>query len=256
MASPSVSLVAEPIFHLGPITVTNSMMLGAVGVLVLFGAFFYAAITLRQHKYNRLNVLILWGFESLLTTTEEVLGDRAAARRIAPLAITMFFLIVINNWLEVLPILNTITWHGVSLFRGLAADLNFTTALAIITMVSAQLYGIKNRGIMGNTGRYIVNPFRDPLHAFEGFLEIIAEFSRGIALSMRLFGNIFGGEVLLIVISFITSWAAPIALPFFILLELFVGAIQAYVFYMLTVVFISLGALSADEGTPTPVLAP
>jgi F-type H+-transporting ATPase subunit a len=63
---------------------------------------------------------------------------------------------------------------------------------------------------------------------------------------MRLFGNIFGGEVLLLVISYISSWAAPLSLPIFMFLELFVGAIQAYVFFMLTVVFISLGTSSVE----------
>ncbi len=241
MTSPNVTLVAEPIFHLGPFTVTNSMILGTVGVALLFWLFIYTCRHITSGRYTKLSVAILWGFETLLNTTGEILGDRKLARKLAPLAITMFFVIIVNNWLEILPILGTITWNNQPLFRGLAADLNFTAALAIITMVTAQAWAIKKHGFFGNLGRYFVNPINDPMGAFEGALEIIAEFSRLIALSMRLFGNIFGGEVLLLVIGFITSWAAPVALPVFMLLELFVGAIQAYVFFMLTVVFISLG---------------
>ena len=248
MTSPNVTLVAEPIFHLGPFTVTNSMILGTIGVALLFWLFIYTCRRITTKRYNRLSVAMLWGFETLLNTTEEILGDRKLARRLAPLAITMFFVIIINNWLEILPILGTITWNSQPLFRGLAADLNFTAALAIITMVTAQVWAIKKHGFFGNLGRYFVNPIKDPMGAFEGALEIIAEFSRLIALSMRLFGNIFGGEVLLLVISFITSWAAPVALPVFMLLELFVGAIQAYVFFMLTVVFISLGQATHGGG--------
>jgi F-type H+-transporting ATPase subunit a len=255
MTSPNVSLVAEPIFHLGPVTITNSMVLGTLGVLLLFWLFIYTALRIRERRYNRLSVAMLWGFETLLTTTEEILGDRKLARKLAPLAITMFFVIIINNWMSILPILGPVTWHGQPLFRGLAADLNFTVALAIITMVTAQVWAIRKHGFLGNLHRYFVNPFKDPMHAFEGFLEIIAEFSRLIALSMRLFGNIFGGEVLLLVIGFITSWAAPLALPVFMLLELFVGAIQAYVFFMLTVVFVSLGATSSEDGDAGEIAA-
>jgi F-type H+-transporting ATPase subunit a len=116
-----------------------------------------------------------------------------------------------------------------------------------MSMGLAQAWAIKRRGFFGNLGRYFHNPFKDPLHAFEGMLEIVAEFSRTLALSLRMFGNVFGGEVLLIVIAFLLSFAAPIALPLFYVLELFVGAVQAYVFFMLTVAFISLGIPSADD---------
>ena len=102
------------------------------------------------------------------------------------------------------------------------------------------------------------------MHAFSGFLELIAEFSRLIALAMRLFGNIFGGEVLLLVMAYISGLAAPVALVPFLLIELFVGAIQAYVFFMLTVVFVALGANHGHDDSPSevrddhnsPVLAP
>jgi F-type H+-transporting ATPase subunit a len=255
MTSPNVSLVAEPIIHLGPVTVTNSMVLGTIGVGLLLWLFLYARNRIKTKRYNRLSVAMLWGFEVLLTTTEEILGDRKLARKLAPLAITMFFVIIINNWMSILPILGPITWRGLPLFRGLAADLNFTVALAIITMVTAQVWAIRKHGFIGNLHRYFANPFKDPMHAFEGGLEIIAEFSRLIALSMRLFGNIFGGEVLLLVISFITSWAAPLALPVFMLLELFVGAIQAYVFFMLTVVFVSLGVTNSEDDNDGEMVA-
>jgi F-type H+-transporting ATPase subunit a len=170
---------------------------------------------------------------------------------LAPLAISMFLIILVNNWFELLPFVGPVTYQGQPLFRGLAADLNFTAALAIITMVTAQIWAVRNMGFFGNLGRYFGNPFKDPMHVFEGFLELVAEFSRLIALAMRLFGNIFGGEVLLVVMLFITSYAAPLSLPPFMLLELFVGAVQAYVFFMLTVVFVSLGSAHSPDHSPS-----
>jgi F-type H+-transporting ATPase subunit a len=243
-AGPPVSVGAEALFDIGPIHISNSMLLGWVGWIVTFWLLIRTVRNIRAKKYDRISIAVLWVYEYLLDTATEVLGDRERAKKLAPLAITMFFFIVINNWLEILPILGPITYHGLPLFRGLAADLNFTFALAVVTFVTAQLWAVRDRGFFGNLGRYFANPFKSPMHAFEGSLELVAEVSRFIALSMRLFGNIFGGEVLLAVMGFITSYASPITLPPFMLFELFIGLIQAYIFFMLTVVFVSLGTVS------------
>jgi F-type H+-transporting ATPase subunit a len=248
-AGPTVSLPAETITTIAGFPIRNSMVLGSIGVIILFSLLFHTRNRVIKGQHTRVSLAVYMIYEWLVNTTEEVLGngDRATARKIAPLAVTLFLLIIINNWLELLPIVGPVKWHGEALFRGLAADLNFTFALAIITMVTAQLWAIRTLGFRGNLGRYFGNPFKDPLHVFVGFLELIAEFSRLIALSMRLFGNIFGGEVLLAVIAYISGIGAPIALPLFMGLELFVGAIQAYIFFMLTVAFIAIGVNAAES---------
>lgn len=256
-ASPVVSLPAERLFVWGPVVFTNSMLLGLIGTATLFWLLLYTKAKIKSGRHSRLSVGILWIYEILMRTTEEVSGSRAAARRIAPLAITLFLFIVVNNWLEILPFVGPVKFHGEPLFRGLASDMNFTFALAFITMITAQIWAIRHHGFRGNLGRYFANPLTHPMKSFEGLLDLVAEFSRLIALSMRLFGNIFGGEVLLVVIAFITSWLAPLALPVFMALELFVGAIQAYIFFMLTIVFVSLGTdAGSHEPAPEPVLSP
>jgi F-type H+-transporting ATPase subunit a len=254
-----ISVKAETITNIGGFNVTNSMILGAIGWTLAFWILFHAARNIKAKKYDHLSLAVLWIYEYLLDTAIDALGDRKRGLRLAPLAITMFFFIFINNTLEVLPIIGPITWNGVPLFRGVAADLNFTFALAVITFTTAGVWAIRDRGFFGNLGRYFANPFRNPMHAFEGFLELVAEFSRFIALSMRLFGNIFGGEVLLLVMAYITSYASVVALPPFMLFELFIGLIQAYIFFMLTVVFVSLGTVGhnavASEETNSIELA-
>ena len=246
-ASPHISVAPEVLFHLGPLPVTNSMLLGLVGYGLLLTVFGLGVRAIRRGSRSRFVTAVDWVFEMLLGTVEKVIGDKERARKIAPLAITLFLAILLNNWLGLLPIVGPITYNGEPLFRGLAADLNTTLALAIISMVAVQVWAIKTHGFFKNAARYWRNPLKDPLGAFEGFLELIAEFSRLIALCMRLFGNVLGGEILLAVISFITSFGAPIVLPVFMVLELFVGAVQAYVFFMLTIVFISLGSMSHAE---------
>jgi F-type H+-transporting ATPase subunit a len=251
-AQPQVSIVAEHIFNIGPISVTNSMLLGVIGSALTFWLLIYTVRRVKSRRYNRLSIAVLWAYEYLLDTAEEVMGSRKLALKLAPLAIAMFFFILINNEIDILPFVGPLTYHGVPLFRGLAADLNFTAALAVITMVTAQIWAIRYHGFFGNLGRYFVNPFKNPIGTFEGFLELLAEFSRLIALALRLFGNIFGGEVLLVVMGFITVWASPLTLPPFMLLELFIGLIQAYVFFMLTCVFVSLGTMSHHAPASSP----
>lgn len=244
---PTVSVAPETVFHVGGWAVTNSQMLGIVGIIILLVVLFAAKSQVKRGKRGRFVHAVMWMFESLYDTTVEVIGDRATAMKILPLAVTLMFFFLINNWLGILPFVGeSVTYHHVALFRGAAADMNTTFALALISMGTAQAWAIKRHGFFGNIRRYLVSPFKDPLHSFEGALEIVAEFSRTLALSLRIFGNVFGGEVLLAVIGFLSSWAAPVALPLFYVLELFVGAVQAYVFFMLTIAFISLGLPQAD----------
>ncbi|HKU18080.1 MAG TPA: F0F1 ATP synthase subunit A [Candidatus Saccharimonadales bacterium] len=244
---PKVSVAPETLFHLGPLPVTNSQMLGVVGTTLLLVILFSTVRALKRGSRSKLMHAVLWMFESLYDTTVEVIGDKAVARKVLPLAVTLLFFFLLNNWLGVFPFVGSITYHGTPLFRGAAADMNMTFALAIISMTTAQAWAIKKHGFFGNVRRYLVSPFKDPLHSFEGALEIVAEFSRTLALSLRIFGNVFGGEVLLAVIAYLSSYAAAISLPLFYCLELFVGAVQAYVFFMLTVAFISLGLPNGED---------
>ncbi len=247
-SSPHISLIAEEVFKVGGFSVTNSLILGAVGFIIVVWILVHASRTVRLgRKPNFLDRLIIWAFEGLYGTVESIIPDKKLARRIAPLPITLFFFIIVQYWLGILPIVGSITIGDVPVFRPLPADLNTTFALAIVTMVAAQIYAVKVHGFFGNAGRYFRNPFRDPAGSFEGILELIAEFSRLVGLSLRLFGNVFAGEVLLIMIAFLTVYAAPIALPPFYIFELFIGGIQAYIFFMLTTVFISLGLVSHDS---------
>ncbi|MBH1956411.1 F0F1 ATP synthase subunit A [Candidatus Saccharibacteria bacterium] len=235
-----ISLAAEPVFHIGSFAVTNSLILGIFGVVILLAIMFYVAGKVKRGKYNRFVGLVQWTFEGFLKSAEDIIGDKVLARKIFPIAMTIFFTVLITYWASILPGVGSLTWNGVPLFRGLPADLNFTFALAIITIVASQVYAIQRHGFFGNIGRYVKNPIKDPIGAFEGVLELIGEFSRLVALSLRLFGNAFAGEVLLLVIAVLTSYAASVVLPFFMVFELFIGFIQAYVFFVLTLIFTSL----------------
>ncbi len=249
-----ISIAAEPVFYIGSFPVTNGLLTGVVGSLLAVWILWFVANRVRRGKYNRFVGLVQWVFEGLLKQIDDVIPDKKLARKITPLAITIFFVVLINYWLSVLPGLDSIKWNDVPLIRSVTADLNFTLGLAVITIVTVQIYAVKYLGSMGNAKRYLKNPFKDPIGAFEGFLELIGEFSRGTALALRLFGNAFAGEVLLIIIAVLTSYFATVVLPFFMVFELFIGFIQAYVFFILTLIFTALAV--SHHGPETPAHSP
>mgnify|MGYP003601125736 CR=1 FL=1 len=241
-----ISVKPTTLFEIAGFPVTNAMLLGMFGMAFLIGWLLYVAHKVRHDrdgvgKKGFFTRLALWCFEGLRRTIYDVIPSKKIARQVTPFAVTIFFIVAIQYYTGVLPFAGeAILLNGHGVFRSQAADLNFTVALAIITIVAVQVWAVSVLGNKGNLGRYLVNPIKDPIGSFSGLLEIVAEFSRLIALAMRLFGNVFAGEVLLIVVAYLTQYASVVALPFFYIFELFIGGIQAYVFFMLATVFIGL----------------
>ncbi len=184
--------------------------------------------------------------EEMLSIMDSVLGTRALSEKYLPLVATIFLFIVTSNWLGLLPVVGTVgvrDGHGlIPLFRSPAADLNFTIVLAIISVFAVQILGVTALGFWRHFNKYFT--LKNPLLSFAGILEFIAEFVKIISFSFRLFGNVFAGEVLLIIIGFLVPYVLP--LPF-LFLEVFVGFIQALIFSMLTLVFIAMA--TSEEQT-------
>jgi F-type H+-transporting ATPase subunit a len=124
-------------------------------------------------------------------------------------------------------------------FRSMNTDLNSPLSFAIISVIFIEFWGITGLGLFKYGGKFI--NFSSPIAFFVGFLEMITEFARIISFTFRLFGNMLAGEILLLVMTFLIPFI--IALPFYAL-EAFVGMIQAFVFFMLTIAF---GALAVAE---------
>jgi F-type H+-transporting ATPase subunit a len=115
-------------------------------------------------------------------------------------------------------------------------------AIALVSVLGTQIFGIATIGFFKHASKYL--NFHNPILFFVGLLELVSEVSRVISFSFRLFGNVFAGEVLLIVVSALVPYLAP--LPF-LLLEVFVGFVQALVFSLLTLVFLSIATVEHAE---------
>lgn len=243
-----ISLASETLFTVAGFNVTNAMVTGALSLVIFLAVFLYVAFMVKRGRYNRFIGFMQWAFEGMLAQIDSVIPDKKLARKMAPLALTLFFYVLISYWMSVLPGLDAVTYNHVPVIRSIAADMNFTFAIAIIALIIVQVEAIRRHGPIGNLKRYFRNPFKDPIGSFEGFLELIGEVSRYSALSLRLFGNCFAGEVLLVIIAILTSYFSVIALPLFMAFELFIGLVQAYVFFVLTIIFTSL-AIDTHGGT-------
>lgn len=195
---------------------------------------------------NIFEVAIEW----VLGLMDNVFGDREKSEKYFPLIATLFIFILVSNWFGIFPVLGSIGIHEavdghekfVPLFRSSASDINFTIALAIISVVLIQILGIAAIGLGRYSGRFFT--LKSPIASAMGILEIISEFAKMISFSFRLFGNIFAGEVLLIIIGYLVPYFAPIP---FLMLEIFVGFVQALVFAMLTTVFIGIATTEHSE---------
>jgi F-type H+-transporting ATPase subunit a len=257
-----ISVGSEELFRVAGFPVTNSLLTGLVSMIVLLGLFTYVVSMLKAGRYNRFVGLTQWAFEGMLGQINDIIPDKKIARMVTPLALTIFFYMMISYWMSVLPGLDSVTYNHVPVLRSIAADLNFTFAVSIIVLLTVQFHALRTHGPIGNLGRYFRNPLKDPIGAFEGLLEFIGEFSRYAALAVRMFGNCFAGEILLVIIAVLTSYFSILALPLFMVFELFIGFVQAYVFFVLTVIFTGLAVEShgshdspAHSPVPTKKLA-
>jgi F-type H+-transporting ATPase subunit a len=190
-------------------------------------------------------------------------------KSIFPWFATIFLLVLIANWTELIPGVETFglleksakgefslqqagpflikavegqdAYKLIPFVRVVSTDLNFTFALAIVAVVMVQVFGVRSQGMayfskFWNTGTVFAKPIFGVIDFGVGLLEIVSEISKVISFAFRLFGNIFAGSVLLFVIG---SLVPVFAQSIFYLLEFFVGAIQAFVFGLLAMTFMA-----------------
>jgi len=195
------------------------LMTWIVFVLIIFaGAFSSRKKALLPRPLQAMGELIVTLLYSL---TEDALGEEYT-EKYAPLVCALFLFLLVSNWLGIIPHLEEPT-----------KDLNTTLGLGIMGFAIAHYAGIKSKGFKAYVKEYFQPIF------FMMPLNLIGELAKIVSISFRLFGNIMGGSIIILVVSHLTY---NIVLPPFLyaFFGLFVGTIQAFVFTMLTVVYISV----------------
>jgi F-type H+-transporting ATPase subunit a len=245
-----VEIRAEELFAIGPLIVTNSMIGALLASIILL---------LAARWFTRRSGIVPSRGQSIIELPIEFLAGIVRGtggkrwRQFAPLILAIFLFVLTANWLSLLPGVGTIglaegpPGHQiiVPFVRAAAADLNFTLGLALISFVSFVAFGLRANGLRGYLKELLVaepaymTPLLTPIH-------LISELSRVISLSMRLFGNVFAGEVLLatmLALTTATVFILPLAFVIpgvFIGLELLFGLVQALVFALLSMTYITL----------------
>jgi F-type H+-transporting ATPase subunit a len=272
VALPEIALPAEPVFTLPALgfAVTNTLLATWLTMFLLIVGSILVTRKLEMVPGGLQN-LVEWGLGVLLGLTESVASERG--RKFFPLVSTIFIFLLISNWMGLLPGFGTVgtiheAHHGgyevqrtsvlgvninllqgqevgehhtgytvFSFLRSAATDLNTGLALAIISVLMTQVVGVQALGL-----KYFSKflSFKDLLGVVVGPLELVSELGKIISFTFRLFGNIFAGEVLLAVLASIIPYLVSVP---FMGLELFVGLMQAFVFAMLTLVFMSMATI-------------
>jgi len=249
-----ISLVPELITTIFGFPITNSLLTTLLVSVVIISVSVIFQKKLKKIPRGFQNV-IEFVLEALFDLVDSVTGDRKKTKKFFPFVATIFILVIISNWFGLIPALIpggslgvNETHNGenilVPFIRSGSADLNMTLAIALISVIMAQVMGVAMIGGKNYAGKFLVSPLKKPyfIGTFVGLLEIISEFAKVVSFSFRLFGNVFAGEVLLTVILMLVPYFAP--LPF-VFLEIFVGFVQALVFAMLTLVFFKMATEEA-----------
>jgi F-type H+-transporting ATPase subunit a len=308
--TPHIAIRAEKLTEIGPVGLTNTMITGWV-VVVLICIFMFFATRKWSLIPSGIQNFVEAAFEAFYNLVTGIAGEENG-RRFFPVVATIFFFILISNWLSLTPFFNVIGWvgheepveqqleeHGyvegiifddigpfhviplsdpgnlrvtsdknvieldeedsqekydeavadgkkvgelIPLFRGVNTDLNTPLAIAIAAFIAIEVWGIRTLGFFAY-GKKFIN-FKGPIDFFVGILELVSELVRLVSFTFRLFGNMFAGEVVILMFTFLTPLI--ITLPFYGL-EVFVGAIQAFIFSMLTLVFAVMAVSAHGE---------
>lgn len=242
----AVNLAPTIVLSLGSFNVTTTLILQILMSATIIGAFLWTISHWRKRpgKFQLFMETIL-GF--MFNQVDKVTNSRKKTELVFPLVFSLFVFILFSNVFTMLPGMGAWTIRAVDgtatpLFRSVLADYSAILVLTLITVTIAQFAFIITQGL----GKYLKQffDFSNPINFFLGLMNLIGELAKILSLSFRLFGNVFAGEVLLSIITALIPFVVP--LPFFAL-SLFSAVIQAYVFAILSTVFISANIEVKEE---------
>jgi F-type H+-transporting ATPase subunit a len=236
------ALTGEPLFEIGPVSYTNAhlTMLIVIGILATVSIL----ATRRMEEQPR-------GLQNAVEMLVQGLSDFVVsiggpgARKYLPLFGTLFLFIVFSNWLSVVPLVGQVEW-----LHSPTADYHITFAMAFVSWIAYQTEGFKHLGLgyvkrWFNFSGFKDGPFIGAIFVLVGLIELFSEIFRMLTLTLRLWGNVFGGEIMLTVMSALL-FVPGLALPF-VGLEVFIGLVQGLVFALLVLMYFVLAIESHDE---------
>lgn len=246
---PQIAVAPEVLFQVGDVAITNSMVYGWMVAIFMIGFLFVMSRKITIMGSHGFAQVVEGLTEFIYNFTVDSLGSRARARKYAPYFAAIFFFALINNWLGLLPIVgHGITYDGNPLLRPFTGDLNGTLSMALVMITLIQIFAIRESGIIGYIRHFFGGKLYNPITYLVGVFEIFTEFTRLFSLGLRLFLNVVIGEILIAIFAYLGGlFGFATAVPF-TLLEVFVGLLQAYIFVLLTVSYLSMTVAHNPSG--------
>lgn len=246
---PAVHVAPGGVLQIGGITITNSILYGWICVALFTIMLIWIARRVTVKPQGGLIQFIEIGVDFITNLVTNAFDDKKVGRRYVPYFVTLFFFILLNTWLGLLPIVGEGFKSGeLPLFRPFTGDLNGTFAMAAVTMVVVYAASIRESGgLKKYLHHFFVGSPKHPLYLAIGLLEMFTDLTRVISLSLRLFLNVAIGEMVIAVFAYLGHVLAPLtALPFTII-ELGIGALQSYIFVILSVMYLAIAVNHSQE---------
>lgn len=246
---PSVHIAPAHVLTIGGLTITNSILYGWISALVIIALFIWTARHITIKPKGGFIQIVEVGADFITNMVMGAFDDKQRARKYVPFFVTLFFFILFNNWLGLLPFVGDgLQSSHLPLFRPFTGDLNATLAIGVVTMIVVYVASIRESGgLRKYLGHFFMGSPFNPLYLLIGLLEMFTDLTRVLSLSLRLFLNIMIGEIVIAVFSFLGHIMAPLtALPF-TLLEMLVAALQAYIFTILATMYLAIVVNHASE---------
>jgi len=252
-------LEPDTIFSIAGFPISNStmMLFVVVALVATAGIVFRRRAQLIPQGFQ--NVVELF-YDAVLGVVTQIVGDARRAERIFPLIFSLIVFIGLSNILGLLPGLSSITINGANLFRTATSDFNTTFAIALVMVVFLQVVTIREWGLLAYIGKFIqvrevIQGFRQGFAAgmtavinfFIGLLDIVSELAKIVSLSLRLFGNMFAGEVLATVILGGVAFVVP---ALWMSMSLLSAVVQTMVFSFLVTAYYTLALKPETDSGP------
>ncbi|MEA3453039.1 MAG: FoF1 ATP synthase subunit a [Patescibacteria group bacterium] len=243
-------LKPDVLFNIGGFPVTNTMTLTwlIVGLIIVFGVVLRKSLQLEAK--SKLQLMMEIAIEGMIGMLDQITQNTAKSKKMLPIIGSVFLFFILTNVITLVPGFTSIMHEDAPLFRVPTTDLNMTLALAVMMIGLTQIVSMKSNGVLKHIGEYIQikkvydgfkksigEGFIAIINFAMGFLDIIGEFAKVISLSLRLFGNMFASEVLMVVMMSFSAFVAPSIL---MAQTLLVGLLQAMVFSILSAVYLNL----------------
>ncbi len=272
--SPVVHVAPAQDFTLFGAHITNSILYGWIVSVVLIVWLIWVARRVTVKPKGGVIQYVEAGVDFVTNLVEGAFDDKRVGRKYVAFFVTLFFFVLLNNWSGLIPLVGDgVQIHGHPLLRPMTGDLNATLSMGLVTMIVVYVASIREvGGFRKYIGHFFIGSPLNPLYLVIGCIEMITDITRVLSLSLRLFLNVTIGEIVIAVFAFLGGMLAPVsalspvtALPF-TLLELGVGALQAYIFVILGVNYLAIAVNSAhshdeshddltEEATPETIRA-